>query len=224
MKRLIITCEGETEQEFCKDVLAPYFLSKEIYIEYPTIKHSNGGIVAWATLKKQLVNHLHEGDAVVTMLIDYYRIKDSYLFPGWEEVKQIENVFDRMRLLFIRMKEDMPAEFRERFIPYVQLHEFEGLLFSDISVFSHNFTSEELQMDLLDIAVKSANTPEEINNGPDTAPSVRLLKAIAGYNKVVYGACLASEIGLSVICSKCKLFNEWIISLENRILPNSQEE
>lgn len=215
MKRLIITCEGETEQEFCKDVLAPYFLPKEIYIEYPTIKHSHGGIVAWATLKKQLVNHLYEGDVAVTMLVDYYRIKESYLFPGWEEAKQIENVFDRMRLLFTRMKEDMPAEFRERFIPYVQLHEFEGLLFSDISVFSHNFTSEELQMDLLDIAVRSANTPEEINNGPDTAPSVRLMKAISGYNKVVYGACLASEIGLSVICNKCKLFNEWIISLEN---------
>lgn len=43
MSRLIIVCEGETEQEFCKDVLAPHFLSKGIYMEYPTIKHSNGG-------------------------------------------------------------------------------------------------------------------------------------------------------------------------------------
>lgn len=25
MNRLIIVCEGETEQEFCKDVLASYF-------------------------------------------------------------------------------------------------------------------------------------------------------------------------------------------------------
>lgn len=44
MNRLIIVCEGETEQEFCKDVLASYFREKNIYIEYPTIKHSNGGI------------------------------------------------------------------------------------------------------------------------------------------------------------------------------------
>ena len=55
--------------------------------------------------------------------------------------------------------------------------------------------SNELQFGELEEAVKSADTPEEINNGPATAPSVRLMKAIAGYNKVVYGACLASEIG-----------------------------
>ena len=137
MNRLIIVCEGETEQEFCKDVLASYFREKNIYIEYPTIKHSNGGIVPWATLKRQLI-------------------------------------------------------------------------FSDISVFKNNFTSDELQFSELEEAVKSADTPEEINNGPATAPSVRLMKAIAGYNKVVYGACLASEIGLTSIRSKCKLFDEWI--------------
>ena len=71
MNRLIIVCEGETEQEFCKDVLASYFREKNIYIEYPTIKHSNGGIVPWATLKRQLINHLHEGEVSVSMLIDY---------------------------------------------------------------------------------------------------------------------------------------------------------
>lgn len=70
--------------------------------------------------------------------------------------------------------------------------------------------SNELQFGELEEAVKSADTSEEINNGPATAPSVRLMKAIAGYNKVVYGACLASEIGLASIRSKCKLFDEWI--------------
>lgn len=35
MNRLIIV-EGETEQEFCKDVLASYFREKNIYIEYLT--------------------------------------------------------------------------------------------------------------------------------------------------------------------------------------------
>ena len=36
MNRLIIVCEGETEQEFGKDVLASYFREKNIYIEYLT--------------------------------------------------------------------------------------------------------------------------------------------------------------------------------------------
>lgn len=61
MKRLIIICEGATEQAFCNDVLRDYFLTKDILIEAPTIKHSNGGIVAWDTLKKQIIKHLNEG-------------------------------------------------------------------------------------------------------------------------------------------------------------------
>lgn len=82
MKRLIIVCEGETEQAFCNDVLRSHFLSRDILLEAPTIKHSNGGIVAWDTLKKQIVKHLNEGDCIVSMLVDYYRIRDSYHFPG----------------------------------------------------------------------------------------------------------------------------------------------
>ena len=78
MKRMIVICEGPTEQEFCKDVLTNYFITKNISIECPTIKHSNGGIVSWNTLKKQIIMHLNEGDCFVTLLIDYYRIKDSY--------------------------------------------------------------------------------------------------------------------------------------------------
>ena len=104
------------------------------------------------------------------------------------------------------MKNDMPEELEIRFIPYIQLHEFEGLLFSDISVFKNNFTSDELQFSELEEAVKSADTPEEINNGPATAPSVRLMKAIAGYNKVVYCGvnCFGDWLKLILLRSKCK--------------------
>lgn len=52
MKRIIIICEGHTEKEFCKTVLASYFQSKNIYIQTPLIKKSKGGIVKWEELKK----------------------------------------------------------------------------------------------------------------------------------------------------------------------------
>ena len=215
MKRLIIVCEGPTEQEFCKDVLFPYFQSKGIILEYPTIKHSNGGIVPWATIKKQLQNHLYEGNTIVSMLIDFYRIKDSYSFPGWMEAKQINDISQKMKYLFDEMKKDIDLNLCSRFIPYIQVHEFEALLFSDISVFEKNFTQQELKMQLLKDAVASADTPEGINNGPNTAPSVRLMQAVEGYDKVVYGACLAYDIGLEKIREKCPSFNDWIQILEN---------
>ena len=214
MKRLIIICEGPTEQAFCNDLLRDYFQSKGIILEAPTIKHSNGGIVAWDTLKKQIVRHLNEENCIVSLFVDYYRIRDSYNFPGWMTSKNISNVYDRMHFLFEQMSLNMDEKLRSRFVPYIQLHEFEGLLFSDISVFQNNFTKNELNFSLLESAVNSADTPEEINNGPATAPSERLKKAVCGYDKVTDGAFLALEIGLETIREKCILFNEWIKRLE----------
>lgn len=214
MKRLIIICEGPTEQAFCNDILRDHFLPKGILLDAPTIKHSNGGIVAWETLKKQIITHLNEGNCIVSLFVDYYRIRDSYNFPGWMNSKSITDIYDRMRYLFEQMSLDIDINLRSRFIPYIQLHEFEGLLFSDISVFPNNFTKDELDFSLLETAVKSAHTPEEINNGPNTAPSERLKRAIKGYDKIVYGSCLASDIGLKTIREKCVLFNEWIEKLE----------
>lgn len=214
MKRLIIICEGPTEQAFCNDILRDHFLPKGILLDAPTIKHSNRGIVAWETLKKQIITHLNEGNCIVSLFVDYYRIRDSYNFPGWMNSKSITDIYDRMRYLFEQMSLDIDINLRSRFIPYIQLHEFEGLLFSDISVFPNNFTKDELDFSLLETAVKSAHTPEEINNGPNTAPSERLKRAIKGYDKIVYGSCLASDIGLKTIREKCILFNEWIEKLE----------
>lgn len=214
MKRLIIICEGPTEQAFCNDILRDHFLPKGILLDAPTIKHSNGGIVAWETLKKQIITHLNEGNCIVSLFVDYYRIRDSYNFPGWMNSKSITDIYDRMRYLFEQMSLDIEINLRSKFIPYIQLHEFEGLLFSDISVFPNNFTKDELDFSLLETAVKSAHTPEEINNGPNTAPSERLKRAIKGYDKIVYGSCLASDIGLKTIREKCILFNEWIEKLE----------
>ena len=119
-----------------------------------------------------------------------------------------------MHFLFEQMSLDIDENLRSRFIPYIQLHEFEGLLFSNIAVFQNNFTKQELDFQQLEDAISSVKTPEEINNGPATAPSERLKKAIKGYDKVVYGTCLASDIGLNTIREKCILFNEWVMKLE----------
>lgn len=217
MKRLIIVCEGQTEQSFCQSVLSQYFRTKDIVVETPTIKHSHGGIVPWQTMKRQLVEHLHEGEAIVTLLIDFYQIKDSYQFPGWEEAKDINDSYDKMNCLFVDMLNDMPEELRNRFVPYIQLHEFEGLLFSSISAFRSNFLPTECDFDAIQSAIDEFETPEEINNKPETAPSSRLMAAIAGYDKVVYGSLLAEEMGLSVIRNRCPLFNSWIERIEEKV-------
>ena len=213
MRRLVIVCEGPTEQEFCNNVLAPELLKKQIYVETPTVKRSKGGIVPWHTLKAQLMHHLHEGDAYVTMLVDYYGIKEHFEFPGWQEAMAVNDKVERMCILFARMQEDIPEEMRNRFVPYIQLHEFEGLLFSNMEAFYRNFSDEEMDFKVLEDAVAKFENPELINDSPQTAPSKRLEKSIVGYSKVLYGNCLAMDIGLKTIREKCPLFNEWVEKL-----------
>lgn len=214
MKRLIIVCEGQTEKEFCNDVLAPALLKNDIYLETPLIKKSNGGIVPWPKIKPQIEKHLHEGDAYVSLLIDYYGIKDSYLFPGWKERNGIASLTSKLEFLCEKMKEDIQEDLASRFIPYMQIHEFESLLFSDIEVFANNFDpTKEMDFSVLEKTIKDFSNPEEINTRPTWAPSKRILKAIPGYEKIIYGGCLATEIGLETIRDRCPLFNRWISKL-----------
>ncbi|MDE5876968.1 MAG: DUF4276 family protein [Muribaculaceae bacterium] len=213
MKRLIIVCEGPTEHEFCINVLAPIFFKKDIYVEAPLVKKSNGGIVPWQNIKRQIETHLHEGKAYVSLFIDYYGIKDSYNFPGGEESKTISLKDNKLKFLCDKMKADISPELVSRFIPYMQIHEFESLLYSDIEVFKNNFNTDELNFSLLEKAIREFPDPEDINSRPTLAPSKRLLEAIQGYDKVIYGNCLAAEIGLKKIIAKCPLFKQWISSL-----------
>ena len=217
MKRIIIICEGETEQEFCKKILAGNIASEQTLIQAPRIKHTHGGIVRWNQLKKQIeLTLLTEPDAFVTTLIDYYGLAPEYKFPGWDEAEMIADKNARMDYLEQQMKADVDPDLSHRFIPYIQLHEFEGLLFCDVEVFRNMVPERELVglQELTDTIAQHPN-PEMINNAKDTSPSHRLQRIIKGYNKVVYGNILAETIGLPTIRSKCPRFNHWLTTLEN---------
>ena len=213
MKRLIIVCEGPTEREFCNSVLADFFINKGIVLETPLLKHSGGGVVSWQIIRRQLISHLNEGNPTVTTFIDYYGIKDGYGFPQWERSKGIDDNKQKMEFVENAMSQDIPENLRSRFVPHLQLHEFESLLFSDINVFEKNFMPSELDINKLkDIVAKFPN-PEDINNSPNTAPSKRLADAVSGYRKVLYGNYLAIEIGLNSMLDKCPHFRDWISQL-----------
>lgn len=216
MKRVIIICEGQTEQEFCTDVLTPHFFKKNISIQAPLIKKSGGGIVPWETLKKQIENHLkQDSGALVTTLIDYFGIPDRYQYPGWQSAHTKPDKPLRMEILENEMLRSISDKWQHRFIPYIQLHEFEGLLFADLDAFTRNFSNNEFTDFNTFIGIfNTFPNPEDINDGETTAPSKRLEYHIKGYNKIVFGAILASEIGLTRIRTKCPRFNYWLEKIE----------
>lgn len=216
MKRVIIICEGETEKEFCNTILTPHLAKKNIFVQSPLIKKSMGGIVKWPELRKQISLHLtNDSSAFVTTFIDYYGLYSKYNFPLWAEAQQQTNKNRRMEVLERGMLESIDDVVRLRFIPYLQLHEFEGLLFNEIDIFHEHIPKKELVgLDELTQTFRQFSNPEMINNNRETSPSHRLKRIILGYNKIVYGNLLAEAIGLEKIRAKSPRFNEWIKKIE----------
>lgn len=217
MKRIIMICEGPTEQAFAKTNLQVPFVNKNIYLQTPLIKASRGGIVKWTKLKDQIETHLKsEPGAYVTTFIDYYGMYAKYQFPGWDAADTIADRNLRMNFLEQEMLQDINPDYSHRFIPYLQLHEFEGLLFNDINVIYNQIPPNDIVGKAeLEKTFADYDNPEMINSNKVTSPSHRLQRIINGYNKVVYGDILSEAIGLERIRKKSPRFNQWITRLES---------
>ena len=150
----------------------------------------------------------------MTTFIDYYGIKKDYEFPGWEASQKAPHNIDKVRALEEAISNEMPDDCRHRFIPHIQLHEFESLLFSNVDAFAKNFADNDLDLEKLRRVVNEFANPEDINNSPKTAPSKRILSAVKSYSKVLDGNCVAMDIGLERMRLCCPHFNEWISELE----------
>ena len=102
-----------------------------------------------------------------------------------------------------------------RFVPFVVMHEFEALLFSDCSAFAVAIGRPALASNFQ--AMRNAfATPEEINDSPATAPSKRIASLVPGYQKPLLGTMAALQIGLSTIRAACPHFDTWMTLLESR--------
>ena len=113
-----------------------------------------------------------------------------------------------------------PGFDRSRFVPYVMMHEFEALLFSDCDAFARGICRPELGTDFQRIR-DAFDSPEEIDDSPISAPAKRIELLVAGYQKPVMGTLAAQEIGLETMCDACPHFGQWIARLER--LPVERE-
>ena len=102
---------------------------------------------------------------------------------------------------------------RRRFVPFVVVHEFEGLLFSNCQVFAQSIGRRDVAAAFQAIR-DGFETPEHINDSPDTAPSKRVEDLVPEYQKPLFGSVAASEIGLHRIRGECPHFASWLRQLE----------
>jgi hypothetical protein len=145
-----------------------------------------------------------------TTMIDLYGLPDD--FPELARHASVPDSRRRVQLL----EDAMAAAVGDyRFIPNIQLHEFEALVLASMDALvqlldnpSDLAGAERLRASIAGLA------PEDINQGLSTAPSKRLAASIPGYRKTFHGPLATADTGLSSLRISCPRFDTWVAKLE----------
>ncbi len=220
MTRILIHVEGQTEETFVKTVLAPHLYAAGFsrvdarLLGNARVRSRRGGIRDWHVVRREIERHLREDtDAFASIMVDYYALPHSWpgraCNPAWDVDAKHETICTAL----VNDFEDKTG-IANRFIPYVLMHEFEALLFSDCQRFAEaiGYSGE---VNALQGVRDAFETSEHINDSPETAPSKRVLGIIRNYDKVLFGNVAALEIGLPTIRADCPLFDGWLGRLES---------
>lgn len=223
MARLYLFAEGPTELAFADTVLKPHLAGAGVFLHPPVlIAHARkkgrihrGGGRRYVPMKNDILRFLSQEkgrDVFFTTMIDLYAIHAD--LPGLAEAEKLRHMpAKRVQALEQAFADDIQDD---RFVPYIQLHEYEAYLFSDPTWFGYFYDRHERQIAALKVIADSYVTPELIDDGPDTAPSKRIIAELPDYEdaKSAVGPQVAELIGLNAIRGKCPHFAAWLAQLE----------
>ena len=215
---LRVLCEGPTESNFVTQVLGPYLRARNVFAKPEPLRPGRPlhpgryGIVSYDRLRKAIQADIGRSRSheFVTTMIDLYKIGN---YPGADKVPG-EAVMERVRRIEDGMAENLP---NSRFIPYVQVHEFEAFVFVDLERLREQFPDGEADgaARRLRLSIGSL-APEEVDDGEQTAPSKRIISEVPAYAglKSIAGPAIAFGIGLPSLRNACPHFDEWVGKLE----------
>ncbi len=207
MKRLVFIVEGHTEILLVDKVISPYLNNFGIYsISCQTITtnrklNKKGGVGSYGLFKNEIKKTLAQGNVLITTLIDFFKLPTS--FPSYtSDSTKIEDIEKAIHKDF---------DFNKCFIPYIQRHEVESLMYSNEKGFEFVIDDESEMKEILKI-INDYSNPEDINNSPETSPSKRL-KKIFNYDKINDGEMIFEMVGIEDMLKKCPRFSQWINSI-----------
>lgn len=231
MARLLVHVEGQTEESFVNEVLRDHLVGcgyqsvSARIVGNARLRQRRGGIRPWPSVRKDIVNHLKEDvGCIATTMVDFYglpRLGDE-AWPGRAEAASL-GPREKAPCVESALGEDVATQVGEgpdgrRFVPFVVMHEFEGLLFSDCAAFSRGIGRADLEPYFQRIR-NTFETPEDINDSPATCPSRRVQGLVPGYEKPLYGILAVLKIGLAQIRAQCPHFDAWLERLESIAKP-----
>jgi Domain of unknown function (DUF4276) len=222
MSDVVVVCEGQTEREFCREVVAPHLAPRGVYLA-GTLRgkpgRKRGGIASWASYRGELIRLAKERSTRhVGVLVDYYRLPPDW--PG-RTVAATKPVPHRGPFIETALKADLLDELGDRFVPCIEVHEFESLLFVEpetsaltIAIGAGLDDYELVAAQLAAIKSKCGGDAEAIDDSPQTAPAKRIISIVPGYDKVGWGVPAAADVSLNALRSGCRWLDRWLTSLE----------
>jgi Domain of unknown function (DUF4276) len=223
MARLYLFAEGETERTFADAILKPHLADLGVFLlRPPLIRHARrrgrahrGGGRNYESMHSDILSFLAQekaGDVFFTTMIDLYALPKR--FPRRDESEGLRNnPLQRVEFLERAFDDDIGDR---RFIPYMQLHEYEAILFSNPAWFGYFYVGHDAQIAALQAIADQWPTLEYIDDGPTSAPSKRIIAHFPDYGaaKTDAGPQVAELIGLKSIRAKCPHFHAWLSRLE----------
>ena len=221
MKMIVFIVEGDSESEFVKRILTPFLNSFQIFDVLPikiTKKGGGHGVDNIEHFKNTIRPILsYNNEPVITTFIDHYGLNSQKKLPGYDEcvkkpialrLEMMENKLDEV------VQSIKPYRF---FVPYIQQHEFETLLFANPEQ-GFDLEDEKIKEEIISLC-NSVESIENINDTPQGAPSVRLNEIFARfgkkYQKGVEGMYIAELTTIEKMFEKCPRFYKWIRQLIN---------
>ena len=174
-----------------------------------------GSYLAWKRdITDWIKQESYHRDHWFTTMFDLYGLAKVRDFPGYQGASGVTDPEAKVASLEAALGKDIGFE---RFIPYVQLHEFESLLLVDPTVLKKMFIEQTNAVDELAREISETGCPaEHINDGEETRPSGRISRHLPAYaaSKVVAGTDAAGGIGLDRLAAACPHFGAWVQRLE----------
>lgn len=224
MKKIFVITEGQSETNFVNKVMMPYFAGRCILIPNTVVtktdikygKMYKGGVSDYnqirKTLSKALSSAASDPDSYVTTMFDFYGLPTDV--PGVLDAEKENDPYEKVRIIEKAILENEKYD-EYFFFPYIELHEFEAMIFSDVTKLEEAYF--EYNLASLKECVNEQSNPELINNGEETAPSKRIINCIKNYDKANVGVDVLGKIGIENIARKCRHFADWMKRIEERI-------
>ena len=218
MSRVFVIVEGPTEESFVKSLLAEALWPRQVYLT-PIIlgvPGHKGGRTNYTRIQKDLLRQLKQDPtAYCSTMIDFYGLGQG--FPGTPLPPHLTSI-QKVERIELAIKDDICGripDFRpeSRLIPYLSLHEYEGLLFSDPVAFAQALRQPNVTYRFRQIR-DNFPTPEDINDHAETAPSKRVTAIYPAYRKVIEGTLAARAVGIERMRRECEHFRNWLEHLE----------